>query len=139
MAVVSVAITVSFHLSHKPSEIELRMARPLGSIFWALSVATLVIGVGNYISASCSSLPVPPLSISCIVRGQSPLTNVRKETVNQYSRKAAIVQSGWRTQTVSPCRRSRYEASSLTAWQVLGFIAASIVGTCIIFLVIANL
>lgn len=50
MAIVSVAITVSFHLSHKPSEIELRMARPLGSIFWVLSVSTLCIGLANYIS-----------------------------------------------------------------------------------------
>lgn len=52
MAVVSIAITVSFHLKNEPSPLELRMAKPLGTIFWALSVMTLFAGVGNYISKS---------------------------------------------------------------------------------------
>lgn len=42
MAVVSVAMTLDFHLSHRPSDLERRMARPLGVVFWLLSVATLV-------------------------------------------------------------------------------------------------
>lgn len=71
MAVVSVAITLSFHLNHKPSHVEREMARPLGIIFWLLAVLTLGVGVCNYI-----------------------------RTVNLYSKKAAIVQSGWRTQVV---------------------------------------
>ena len=50
MAVVAVAIVLSFHLKHEPSDIELRMAKPLGAIFWALSVLCLIIGAGNYIS-----------------------------------------------------------------------------------------
>ncbi|KAK7416060.1 hypothetical protein QQZ08_012142 [Neonectria magnoliae] len=50
MAVVSIAITLSFHLKNEPSPLELRMAKPLGTIFWALSVMTLFAGVGNYIS-----------------------------------------------------------------------------------------
>lgn len=69
MAVLAVAMTVSFHLRHPPSALERRMAMPLGVIFWLLVVAILLIGLGNYI-----------------------------KTVNMYSRKAAIVQTGWRTQ-----------------------------------------
>lgn len=50
MAVVSTAIVLSFHLKSKPSDLELRMATPLGAIFWTLSVLGLMLGVGNYIS-----------------------------------------------------------------------------------------
>ncbi|KAI3318322.1 hypothetical protein HD806DRAFT_512554 [Xylariaceae sp. AK1471] len=81
MSVVSVAIALSFHLRAPPSALERRIAKPLGLIFWLLSVACLVVGLGNYV-----------------------------KTVNKYGRKAAIVQSGWRTQvcfplfsTFSPC------------------------------------
>lgn len=52
MAVVAVAIVLSFHLKSQPSPLELRMARPLGIIFWLLSVLTLFVGVANYISTS---------------------------------------------------------------------------------------
>ncbi|KAK0390954.1 hypothetical protein NLU13_0457 [Sarocladium strictum] len=69
MAVVSVAITLSFHLKSQPSAIERKMAKPLGAVFWALSVATLFVGLGNYI-----------------------------RTINKYGRREAIVQSGWKTQ-----------------------------------------
>ncbi|UKZ47343.1 hypothetical protein TrVGV298_001561 [Trichoderma virens] len=89
MAIVSVAITVSFHIKGTPSDLERRVSKPLGGIFWALSVVTLALGAGNYI-----------------------------RTVNLYGRRAAIVQSGWKTQVV------------------LGGIAVSIIGTCIILLVI---
>ncbi|KAK2067007.1 hypothetical protein P8C59_000777 [Phyllachora maydis] len=71
MATVSVAIVLSFHLKHKPSDLELRMAKPLGAIFWVLSVACLCVGVANYIL-----------------------------TVNQFSRRVAIVQTGWKTQMI---------------------------------------
>ncbi|KAH7355079.1 hypothetical protein BKA65DRAFT_497604 [Rhexocercosporidium sp. MPI-PUGE-AT-0058] len=87
MAVVSIAIVVSFHLKSQPSRLELRMARPLGIIFWLLSLSCLALGFGNYI-----------------------------KTVNKYSRRAAIVQTGWKTQSV------------LTA------IAFSIVAVCVLFL-----
>lgn len=50
MAVVSVAIVLSFHLKSQPSKFELRMAKPLGATFWALSVCCLFLGLGNYIS-----------------------------------------------------------------------------------------
>ncbi|KAK3339241.1 hypothetical protein B0H65DRAFT_475839 [Neurospora tetraspora] len=89
MAIVSVAIVLSFHLRKAASELELRMAKPLGIIFWALSVSCLGVGVANYI-----------------------------QTVNKYSRRAAIVQTGWRTQTI------------------MGVIALSIVGACITLLVV---
>ncbi|KAL3419784.1 hypothetical protein PVAG01_08282 [Phlyctema vagabunda] len=87
MAIVSIAIVISFHLKSKPSNFELRMAKPLGIVFWALSVACLALGVGNYV-----------------------------KTVNKYSRRAAIVQTGWKTQTV------------------LSGIAFSIIGVCVLFL-----
>ncbi|KAJ4414478.1 hypothetical protein N0V85_003129 [Neurospora sp. IMI 360204] len=89
MAIVSVAIVLSFHLRKAASELELRMAKPLGIIFWALSVSCLGVGVANYI-----------------------------QTVNKYSRRAAIVQTGWRTQSI------------------MGVIALSIVGACITLLVV---
>ncbi|KAK5998558.1 hypothetical protein PT974_00939 [Cladobotryum mycophilum] len=91
MAIVSVAITVSFHLKGQPSDIERRMAKPLGAIFWLLSLLTLFVGCANYI-----------------------------RTVNMYGRKAAIVQSGWKTQTV------------------LGVLSFAIIGTCIILLVVSK-
>ncbi|KAM0323474.1 hypothetical protein ACHAQA_008753 [Verticillium albo-atrum] len=92
MAIVSVAIVLSFHLKTQPSEFELRMAKPLGATFWALSVCCLFLGLGNYIS-----------------------------TVNKYSRKAAIVQTGWKTQLL------------------LSIVAIAIIGTCVVLLVIAKI
>lgn len=56
MAVVAVAIVLSFHLKSQPSPAELRMAKPLGLVFWGLSVACLLVGLGNYIR-ELSSLP----------------------------------------------------------------------------------
>lgn len=72
MAVVSIAIVVSFHLKSQPTRLELRMAQPLGIIFWILSLCCLALGFGNYI-----------------------------KTVTKYSRRLAIVQTGWKTQSVS--------------------------------------
>ncbi|KAJ6444558.1 AP-2 complex subunit sigma [Purpureocillium lavendulum] len=92
LAVLSVAITLSFHLKNRPTDLERRMAKPLGIIFWALSVVTLVIGLGNYM-----------------------------KTVNKYSRRVAIVQSGWRTQLV------------------LGMLAGAIIGTCVVLLIVERL
>ncbi|KAH9887186.1 hypothetical protein F4778DRAFT_437384 [Xylariomycetidae sp. FL2044] len=92
MAVVAMAIVLSFHLKSQPSAIELRMAQPLGIVFWLLSVACLVAGLGNYI-----------------------------KTINKYSRKAAIVQTGWRTQSI------------------MSLIALVIMGTCVILLVVTKL
>jgi hypothetical protein len=72
MAVVSIAIVVSFHLKSQPTAFELRMAKPLGIVFWFLSLCCLALGFGNYI-----------------------------KTVEKYSRRMAIVQTGWKTQSVS--------------------------------------
>jgi hypothetical protein len=52
MAVVSNAIVLSFHLKSHPSTLELRMAKPLGIVFWVLSLCCLGVGVGNYVSMS---------------------------------------------------------------------------------------
>jgi hypothetical protein len=56
MAIVSVAITLSFHLKNEATPLELRMAKPLGTIFWGLSVLTLFAGMGNYISECYSAV-----------------------------------------------------------------------------------
>jgi len=87
MAVVSIAIVISFHLKQQPTPLERRMSQPLGIIFWLLSLACLGLGFGNYI-----------------------------KTVNKYGRRVAIVQAGWKTQSV------------------LTIIAFSIVGVCVLFL-----
>lgn len=72
MGIVSVAIIMSFHLKHEASPIERRVALPFGLIFWFLAMACLVSGLNNYI-----------------------------KTVNRYSRRQALVQSGVATQVVS--------------------------------------
>lgn len=88
LAVVAIAIIISFQLKGEPTNLERRMALPLGVIFWALSLASLANGFANYVV-----------------------------TVKKYSRKAALVQSGWRTQVV---------------YSILGVV---ILGSCILFLV----
>lgn len=72
LSVVAIAIVISFHLKHQPSKLELQMALPLGIMFWVLAVACLALGFGNYI-----------------------------KTVTKYSRRMALVQTGWKTQAVS--------------------------------------
>ncbi|EMR61642.1 hypothetical protein MGN70_014289 [Eutypa lata] len=91
MAILAVAITLSFHLKSRPSDVELRMALPLGLVFWVLAVACLAMGLGNYI-----------------------------KTVNKYSRRAALVQTGWRTQSI------------------ISLIAIAIIATCVVLLVVAK-
>lgn len=57
MSIVAVAIVLSFHLRRTASEAELRMAKPLGAVFWALSVSCLGVGLANYTSMSiCARL-----------------------------------------------------------------------------------
>ncbi|KAF3768048.1 hypothetical protein M406DRAFT_40473, partial [Cryphonectria parasitica EP155] len=85
MAIVAVAIVLSFHLKSRPSAAELAMARPLGVVFWLLSVACLLVGLGNYI-----------------------------QTVNKYSRKIAIVQTGIKTQLVSTATLSSHNPFHLS-------------------------
>ncbi|KAI5197909.1 hypothetical protein E4T39_07037 [Aureobasidium subglaciale] len=72
MAVVSVAILISFHLKRQPSPLERRIALPFGIIFWFLALACLASGTANYI-----------------------------KTVKRYSKRQALVQTGWKTQVVS--------------------------------------
>jgi len=87
MAIVSVAIIVSFHLKNQPTKAEKRIALPVGLVFWVLSIACLVVGCENYI-----------------------------KTVTKYSRRTALVQSGFRTQLV------------------FTIVAFAIVAVCILFL-----
>lgn len=72
MAIVSIAIVISFHLKHEPTPLERRVALPFGIVFWLLALACLASGTANYI-----------------------------KTVTKYSRRQALVQSGWKTQVVS--------------------------------------
>lgn len=60
MSIVAVAIVVSFHLRKTASDIELRMAKPMGIIFWVLSVSCLGVGMANYAST---------YRISCVAGG----------------------------------------------------------------------
>lgn len=87
MAIVSIAILISFHLHNQPSKLERRIALPFGLLFWCLAVACLVSGLNNYI-----------------------------KTVNRYSRRQALVQSGWGTQVV------------------FTVVACAIVAACVLFL-----
>jgi len=87
MAIVAVAIVISFHLKNEPSPLEKRLALPFGIIFWLLSLACLLSGVFNYY-----------------------------KTVMEYSRRSALVQSGWKTE------------------MVFTVVATAIVAACILFL-----
>ncbi|XTI88521.1 hypothetical protein V2W45_1468872 [Cenococcum geophilum] len=99
MAIVSVAIVMSFHLKSQPTEtgklrsfqrqhiVEKKLALPFGIIFWFLAIACLASGIANYI-----------------------------RTVTRYSRRQALVQSGWKTQ------------------MVFTVVATAIVAACILFL-----
>jgi multisubunit Na+/H+ antiporter MnhB subunit len=87
LAIVSLAIIISFHFREQPTVLERRMALPLGIIFWVLSLTCLANGFANY-----------------------------SRTVMKYARKAALVQSGWKTQVV---------------FTVVGIV---ILGSCILFL-----
>jgi uncharacterized membrane protein len=57
LAVMSVATTLSFHLKHKATDIERRIAYPLGLIFWVLSASILFAGLLNYMSKWLHVLP----------------------------------------------------------------------------------
>lgn len=87
MGVVSLAIIISFHFNHLPTTLERHMALPLGIIFWLLSLTCLANGFANY-----------------------------TRTVMKYSRKVALVQSGWKTEVV------------------FTIVATVILGSCIVFL-----
>ncbi|KAL3458109.1 hypothetical protein BJX64DRAFT_292471 [Aspergillus heterothallicus] len=69
LGIVSIALIISFHFQSQPSALERRMSLPMGIIFWVLSLVSLANGLANYIL-----------------------------TVTKYSRKVALVQSGWKTQ-----------------------------------------
>lgn len=71
LAIVGLALILSFHLKHAPSALELRIALPLGILFWILSLTLLGAGVSNYVV-----------------------------TVTRYGQRRALVQTGWKTQVV---------------------------------------
>lgn len=105
MSVVSIAVMISFHLKSQPTDLELRMALPVGLIFWTLGVACLILGFGNYV-----------------------------KTVTKYSKRMAIVQTGWKTQVVGITSYITRTESTHNLSQVITFIAVSIVAICILFL-----
>jgi hypothetical protein len=89
MAVVSVAITLSFHLKSQPSQIERKMAKPLGAVFWVLSVATLLVGLGNYIREMNFQYPCGMRDSSMLtmtVQGRSISTANEKLSCNRVGR-----------------------------------------------------
>jgi len=104
MAIVSVAIVVSFHLQHQPTAVEKRFALPFGIIFWILSLACLASGLANYL-----------------------------RTVTRYSRRAALVQSGWKTEMVR-CLRCNVNLHANKALQVFTVVAVAIVAACVLLL-----
>ncbi|KAK3688526.1 hypothetical protein B0T22DRAFT_156392 [Podospora appendiculata] len=122
MAIVSVAIILSFHLKKTATEIELRMAKPLGVIFSALAVSCLGVGVANYVGTLASFIDYSDLHPSShISDNPAPRANLEThgtETVNKFSRRAALVQTGWKTQ------------------MVMAIIALCIVASCITLLVV---
>ncbi|KMQ41088.1 protein of unknown function DUF202 [Trichophyton rubrum] len=87
LSIVSSAIVLSFHLRAQPTALERNYALPLGILFWVLSIGTIISGVANYI-----------------------------HTLAKYSRRAALVQSGWKTQVI------------------FCIVAIVIIGTCVLFL-----
>jgi len=87
MCIVSVAIILNFKLKTEPSVIERRMAFPLGAIFWVLSLVCLGAGLSNYL-----------------------------KTVQKYSRRAAIVQSGAKTH------------------MIFMVVSVAIIGSCVMFI-----
>jgi len=77
MAIVAVAIVLSFHLRKTATELELRMAQPLGAVFWALSVSCLGVGLANYTSMDSTSFVILgqymlniPIDSLCFVRNR---------------------------------------------------------------------
>ena len=106
MSVVSVAIVISFHLKSQPTSIEKRVALPVGLIFWLLGIACLISGLANYV-----------------------------KTVTKYSRRQALVQTGWKTQVVSGFTSSyQFFSRLILDLQVFTVVACAIVAACVLFL-----
>lgn len=110
MAIVSVAIIISFHLKNEPSPVEKKVALPVGVLFWVLSFACLANGFANYV-----------------------------KTVTKYGRRSALVQSGWKTQVVSFAatlcfQMFEMEKGELIGVQIFTIVACAIVAVCVLFL-----
>ena len=108
MAVVSVAIVISFHLKSQPTSVERRIALPVGLVFWLLSLACLISGFSNYV-----------------------------KTVRKYARRKALVQSGWKTQVVCQFRfhalgKSPFQLANTR--KIFTIVACAIVAACVLFL-----
>ncbi|KAK6350250.1 hypothetical protein TWF696_006485 [Orbilia brochopaga] len=88
LCVMSLAVMTTFHFTSQPTKLERRVAFPLGLVFWILAMLSLACGVANYL-----------------------------KTVEKYSRKVPVVQSGWPTQLLS------------------GVVAATVISCCVLFLV----
>ena len=105
MAIVSVAIMISFHLKNQPTDIERKVSVPFGVVFWLLSLACLTSGLSNYI-----------------------------KTVSKYSQRQALVQTGWKTQVVCLTNLSTKCAKCSNKTQIFTVVASAIVAACILFL-----
>jgi len=107
LAVVGVAITVSFHLKNQPSALEVKVALPLGTLFWVLSLVCLGAGLSNYIV-----------------------------TVTRYGQRRAIVQTGWKTQMVCILSVLVSGHDQADHYKVFTVISTTIVGCCALFLAV---
>ncbi|KAL2761154.1 hypothetical protein ACRALDRAFT_2016023 [Sodiomyces alcalophilus JCM 7366] len=117
MAVVSVAIVLSFHLKTQPTDLELRMARPLGATFWALSVCCLFLGVGNYSNRSKRRMA------DVCIKKRTQLVRIHHPSLFSFDFFFPYY----------------YHPSPPLGQKVLTIVAISIVGTCIVLLVVAKI
>ncbi|KYK59337.1 hypothetical protein DCS_00467 [Drechmeria coniospora] len=139
MAVVAIAITLSFHLTHQPTDLERRMAKPLGAIFWALSVVTLFMGFGNYISERARRRP--PACAACREPGMLTEAYALRNDA-QVQPEDGDCPVGVEDPAGEFARAASRRAS--TNWherpvQVLALLATCIIGTCIVLLVVTKL
>lgn len=105
---------ISFHFKREPSVLEQKMSLPLGLVFWLLSLVCLFAGLANYLKTSvlpkeknpCPNqrmyiytyIPWAPTRAFALVL---PTPADERCSIQLYSKKRALVQSGLKTQVVS--------------------------------------
>lgn len=67
-----------------------------------------------------------------------PILMTSVETLDKYSKKVAIVQTGWRTQSVGLATSIRLHSFLVNRMKIMSLVALSIIGTCVILLVITK-
>ena len=108
MAIVSCAIVISFHIRNPPSNLERRMALPLGLVFWLTSLASLLSGFATYV-----------------------------KSVTKYSRRQVLVQSGWKTQAVCSCFCC-FSLAVVVGWGKRGFVVFAVFAVPVVVQIVQN-